>query len=169
MDVCLFETALHPALRNNGCPTFHSGTFRLLPVTLPKRSVSAVTMSPVPSAAQQCTNRVPVQVPRQNRRSAVRYRLSAKVVISWSGDDGLLHEFTGRTRDLSPGGAYVFSSIFPPLRQLVRMSIHLPMSDGEACVPCVDVQGHVYRIDSIPTAAECGFSVCNEKVTLCAL
>ena len=126
-------------------------------------------MNPLASAAKQCPDPVRVHVPRDNRRSAVRYRLSAKVVISWSENDGALHELTGRTRDISPGGAYVFSRLFPPLHQPVRMSIHLPMSEGESCVPCVNVHGYVLRIDKTPAAAESGFSVRNEKVTLCAL
>lgn len=106
-------------------------------------------------------------VPRENRRSAVRYALRAEVIVRWTRHDGIAQECPGYTRDISPGGAYVFADCFPTLRQPVRMSIHFPMLAGEVRLPCVEVKGRVLRVDQDSRGAT-GFSVCNEKVTLCA-
>lgn len=162
-----YNAWLHSATKSTA--PCRCGTFRHLSRSFIKHSVDALTMSPAPNPSQQCADRLRVLVPRENRRSAVRYRLSAKVVISWTGGDGIEHELTGHTRDISPGGAYIFSSIFPPLKQTLHITIHLPMFAGESRIPCVDVRGHVLRVDSDAAIAECGFSVCNEKVTLCGI
>ncbi|MGH9737989.1 MAG: PilZ domain-containing protein [Candidatus Acidiferrales bacterium] len=119
------------------------------------------------SSSHACTDSVRVLLPRENRRSAVRYTLRAEVIVNWTGQCGTSEECHGYTRDISPGGAYVFTASLPPLGQPVRMSIHLPMFDGEARVPCVDVKGLVLRVDNDRGGAS-GFSVRNEKVKLCA-
>ncbi|MGH9688854.1 MAG: PilZ domain-containing protein [Candidatus Acidiferrales bacterium] len=126
-------------------------------------------MCPAPSSSHPCTDSVRVLVPRENRRSAVRYTLRAEVIVSWTGQGGIAEECRGYTRDISPGGAYVFTTSLPPLGQPVRMSIRLPMFDGEVSVPCVAVKGRVLRVDEDrDRCVASGFSVCNEKVTLCA-
>lgn len=105
---------------------------------------------------------------RDNLRSAVRYALRAEVVITWTAQDGTTREARGYTRDISPGGAYVFSDVFPPVGRSVQLNVQLPMLPGEARVPCVNVRGSVLRVDGIGADAETGFAVRNEKVTLCS-
>ena len=123
-------------------------------------------MRPAPTSSQQYTNGVRIHVSGENRRSAVRYALRAKVIVTWTGDDGIGHKLCGYTRDISPGGAYILSTALPALGEFVRMSIHLPMFDGEARVPRIDVTGRVLRVNKFKEYS--GFSVRNEKVTLCS-
>lgn len=105
---------------------------------------------------------------RENHRSAVRYALRAEVVLTWTSPDGVAERCRGWTRDISPGGAYVFSPAVPPRGCPVQLRIYLPMLPGEAQLPCVEVRGNVLRVDKANTAIEPGFAVRNEKVTLCA-
>jgi hypothetical protein len=105
---------------------------------------------------------------RENRRSALRYALRAEVVVSWANNDGGAQESCGLTRDISPGGAYVFTPTPPPVGQKVQMSIYLPVIAGETHEPSVHVRARVLRVDSSEGASETGFAVRNEKVTLCA-
>lgn len=104
---------------------------------------------------------------RENLRSAVRYSLRADVVFSWIGPHGKEEQARGYTRDISPGGAYIFSEIVPPLGRLLQLSIHLPIFAGETHSPTVQVRGQVLRADTNGCAPENGFAVRNEKVTLC--
>jgi hypothetical protein len=104
---------------------------------------------------------------RENRRSTIRYGLCSEVAIKWIGDDGLAYETHGYTRDISPGGAYVFSSVLPPAGARVRLNIRLPIFAGESDVPVVDVEGRVLRVDKAAVARERGFSMLSEKVVLC--
>ncbi len=104
---------------------------------------------------------------RENRRSTIRYGLCSEVVVRWIGNDGRAYEAHGHTRDISPGGAYVFSSALPAAGDRVRLSIRLPVFAGEADVPVITVEGRVLRVDKAAVAQECGFSMRNEKVALC--
>lgn len=106
--------------------------------------------------------------PRENRRSALRYGLRAEVAFSWNSDNGTKQEGRGCTRDISPGGAYVLSPVLPPQGQSVRMSIYLPMFPGEPQAPCIAVRGRVLRAERGNATHANGFSVRNERVTLCA-
>lgn len=105
---------------------------------------------------------------RENLRSAIRYSLRADAVVNWIGKNGLAQQSHGYTRDISPGGAYIFAPEFPPAGHPVQISIHLPMFGGESRVLCVTVKGHVLRIDNPPLAVESGFSIRSERVRVCA-
>jgi len=103
---------------------------------------------------------------RENLRCAVRYSLRADVVFSRIAPSGIEQQARGYTRDISPGGAYVFSDVVPPIGKSVQLSIHLPVFAGEAREPIVQVHGQVLRTDT-SGAFGSGFAVRNEKVTLC--
>jgi hypothetical protein len=125
-------------------------------------------MPTAPNSTTHSTNTIHTVGRRENIRSAVRYALRAEVIFSWTGPDGTTQGGRGWTRDISPGGAYVFSALFPPQGCSVRLNIQLPMLPGEVQVPCVEVRGRVLRLDKAGAETEPGFAVRNEKVTLCA-
>jgi hypothetical protein len=125
-------------------------------------------MPTAPNSTTHSADGIHVLGRRENLRSAVRYALRAEVVFSWTAPDGTIREGHGWTRDISPGGSYVFADLFPPQDSPVHLSIELPMLPGEARVPCVKVQGRVLRLDTVGIDTDCGFAVRNEKVTLCA-
>ncbi len=124
-------------------------------------------MCAAPSPNLQPAERARWSNNRENLRSAVRYTLRADVIVNWTGANGLARQSRGYTRDISPGGAYIFAAEFPPAGHAVQVSIHLPMFGGESRVPCVSVKGYVLRVDDAPIAAESGFSVRSERVTVC--
>jgi hypothetical protein len=126
-------------------------------------------MPTTPNSATHSTDGIHAVGRRGNRRSAVRYGLRAEVVFSWTADDGTTQVGRGWTRDISPGGSYVFSDLFPALDSSVHLNIELPMLPGEVRVPSVEVQGRVLRLDKVGPEVERGFAVRNEKVTLCAI
>jgi len=124
-------------------------------------------MPAAPNSPQVPSDRVHAFHARENLRSAVRYALRADVVFSWVSPSGSEQQARGYTRDISPGGAYVFSETVPPLGCPLQLAIHLPMFADEKQAPSVRVRGHVLRADRNGRAIENGFAVQNQKVTLC--
>jgi hypothetical protein len=101
-------------------------------------------------------------------RSALRYALEAQVVFSWSGNDGLPRESRGHTRDISPKGAYVITTQCPPLGASVAMTFYLPSLTEKSQAVYVQAQARVLRVDSGRAGSAAGFSVENDRTTLCA-
>ncbi len=126
-------------------------------------------MSPAPSPLRQSRDRLCGFNSRRNLRSAIRYALQADVVVSWVEEDGVAHQSRGYTRDISPGGAYIFASTFPSAGHRVQVSIQLPMFAADARVSCVIVKGRVLRAEKPPLAADSGFSVRSEAVMVCTI
>lgn len=89
--------------------------------------------------------------------------------MNWTAKTGLAQQSRGYTRDISPGGAYVFAPEFPASGHPVQITIHFPTFGGEYREPCVTVNGHVLRVDKAPLAAASGFSIRSQRVTVCAL
>jgi PilZ domain len=125
------------------------------------------SMCPAPSSSSRFSDCHSSFGARENVRSAIRYSLRADVVVNWIGENGLARQSRGYTRDISPGGAYIFAAEFPPAGHPVQINIHLPMFGGECRVPSVTVKGHVLRVDKPPLATESGFSVRSKRVTVC--
>lgn len=124
-------------------------------------------MPAAPNSPQVPSGRIHAFHARENLRSAVRYALRAEVVFSWVSPSGSEQQARGYTRDISPGGAYVFSETAPPLGDPVQLTIHLPVFADEKHSPTVRVRGQVLRADRKSGAIESGFAVRNQKVTLC--
>jgi hypothetical protein len=100
-------------------------------------------------------------------RRAVRYTLETQVIFSWSDTDGSSRESRGRTRDISPKGAYIIAASCPPLGASLAMSFSLPTLTGGSQTIQVRAQSRVLRIDSSATGKCSGFSVENVRATLC--
>jgi hypothetical protein len=105
----------------------------------------------------------------KNLRAALRYALRAEVAFSWIAKDGTLEKAQGCTRDIGPGGAYVFATALPPIGAALNMSICLPQLAGDGRAPSVEVKGRVLRVDRGGGAKNSGFSVRTERATLCAI
>lgn len=103
-----------------------------------------------------------------NVRAAVRYKLHAEVVFHWLDTNGETRESRGRTRDVSPKGAFVFASECPPKGTPVEMDIDLPALSGEPRTLRIRADGCVLRVE--PTSAlvqSSGFAAVCERVMLC--
>jgi hypothetical protein len=88
-------------------------------------------------------------------------------VFSWF-HDGVSQQSRGRTRDISPKGAYVIADRCPPAGAFVAMSYSLPSLTGESQPVQVQARSRVLRVDSGAGGRCAGFSVENERTTLCA-
>ncbi len=106
---------------------------------------------------------------QRDPRATIRYALLAQVIFTWTDDQGELRVERGCTRDISTRGAYVLASGCPPSGAFVVMNILLPMLAEGARALRVETTGRVQRVDvSEQDGLSCGFSVCNERTTLCA-
>jgi len=101
-------------------------------------------------------------------RAVVRYALEARVVFTWTDDQGMQQKGLGWTRDISPKGVYVLALDCPPCRAQVTMSIYLPVPAQPSRVLSLEAEGPVLRVDPARDGGCCGFSVGHERVKLCA-
>ena len=85
------------------------------------------------------------EAPRQPRK-AIRFPLAAPIVFRWS-DSGIEKRGEGRTHDISEIGAFVLSSICPPLGTEIRFDIFLPVLPGFEPKTRVEAVGKVLRVE----------------------
>src|ERR1700756_752481 len=85
------------------------------------------------------------EAPKQPRK-AIRFPLEAPIVFRWA-DTGIEKQGEGRTHDISEGGAFVLSSICPPLGTEISFNIFLPVLPGFEPKARVEAVGRVLRIE----------------------
>lgn len=100
-------------------------------------------------------------------RAAVRYALEARVVFSWTDEQGVSQKGVGWTRDISPKGVYVVASGCPPRSADVALTVELPVSGRQSRALSLETQGRVLRVDHRREGSGSGFSVKHERVSLC--
>lgn len=100
-------------------------------------------------------------------RAMVRYALEARVVFSWTDEQGVSQKGVGWTRDISPKGVYVVAIGCPPCSTTVALSVQLPVSDQQSRALSLETQGRVLRVDQRREGSGSGFSVKHERVSLC--
>jgi hypothetical protein len=66
------------------------------------------------------------------RRSAIRYPLQVPASFSWEGEQGIVVQGEGRTRNISEKGVFVDAAICPPIGSSVELHFSLPaLPDSE--------------------------------------
>jgi len=85
------------------------------------------------------------EAPRQPRK-AIRFPLEAPIVFRWA-ETGIEKQGEGRTHNISEGGAFVLSSICPPLGTEISFNIFLPVLPGFEPKARVEAVGRVLRIE----------------------
>jgi hypothetical protein len=85
------------------------------------------------------------EAPKQPRK-AIRFPLEARIVFRWA-DSGIERQGEGRTHDISEVGAFVLSSICPPLGTEISFNIFLPVLPGFEPKTRVEAVGRVLRIE----------------------
>jgi PilZ domain len=83
---------------------------------------------------------------RKQPRKAIRFPLEAPIVFRWT-DSGIEKQGEGRTHDISEVGAFVLSSICPPLGTEINFNIFLPVLPGFEPKTRVEAVGRVLRIE----------------------
>lgn len=89
--------------------------------------------------------RMKQQTPRRPRKT-IRFPLEAPIVFRWT-DSGIEKRGEGRTHDISEVGAFVLSSICPPVGTEVSFNIFLPLLPGFEPKTRVEAVGRVLRVE----------------------
>ncbi len=98
----------------------------------------------------------------KDSRKAVRYSLEIDVLYSWT-ERGVARTGRGRTRDISPKGAFVVGEARPPLGAAVTMNFSMPALGGESRPMQVQRESQVLRIDARRAGQGGGFSVAHVR------
>jgi len=100
-------------------------------------------------------------------RHEIRYPLRARAELVWMGRDGVEHEGTGYTRDISEHGAYVLAKACPPMRAMIRMVIRFPHREDPARSRRIEMDGRVVRVELMLTnKSGWGFAVASTNSVL---
>ena len=95
-----------------------------------------------------------------DRRTDVRYQLSARVVFSWEGPEKKRYEGEGVTRDISTKGAFILTRSCPPAHSVVQVELFLPPFHGTLATARMRAQVQVLRVEQgSPGDQQCGFAV----------
>ena len=85
------------------------------------------------------------EAPKQPRK-AIRFPLEAPIVFRWA-DSGIEKQGEGRTHDISEVGAFVLSSICPPVGTEISFNIFLPVIPDFEPKTRVEAEGRVLRVE----------------------
>jgi hypothetical protein len=85
------------------------------------------------------------EAPRQPRK-AIRFPLEAPIAFRWA-DSGIEKRGEGRTHDISEVGAFILSSICPPVGTEISFKIFLPVLPGFEPKTRVEAVGRVLRVE----------------------
>jgi PilZ domain-containing protein len=95
-----------------------------------------------------------------DRRSQVRYQLSARVVFSWEGPEQKRFQGEGVTRDISTEGAFILTQSCPPAHTAVQMLLFLPPFHGTVATARIKAEAQVLRVEQAPPGEQqSGFAV----------
>ncbi len=99
-------------------------------------------------------------------RRRVRHRLAAEAVFTWrSAEGGWLHG-EGVTRDLSVGGAFLFSLTSPPVGATIHLDVLLFPLEGGTRSLRLKTEGTVIRVEHGSDVGNEGFAVVLEGLNL---
>jgi hypothetical protein len=85
------------------------------------------------------------EAPRRPRKT-IRFPLDAPIAFRWA-DSGIQRQGEGRTHDISEVGAFVLSSICPPVGTAINFNIFLPVLPGFEPKTRVQAVGRVLRVE----------------------
>jgi len=99
-------------------------------------------------------------------RKRVRHRLAADAVFTWqSATGGWLHG-EGVTRDVSAGGAFLFSLTCPPVGAKIQLDVLLfPLEGGTRSLQ-LKTEATVIRVEHASAVGNEGFAVVLEGLNL---
>jgi len=102
-------------------------------------------------------------------RREMRYPLRARSEFVWVGRDGVQHEASGHSRDISEHGAYIVAKACPPPGAPVRMVIRFPHRGEPAGSRSIgmEMDGRVVRVELLLTSkAGWGFGIASTHSVL---
>jgi PilZ domain len=101
------------------------------------------------------------------RRRHLRYPIRVAVTVQWLARTGPKGCVKAKTKDISEGGAFVFSRVLPPLGAIVELTVQLPVKQTGAPSSRLEMCGEVYRVET-PTGRESkwGFAINATKTVM---
>ena len=94
------------------------------------------------------------------RRTKVRYRLSARAVFSWEGPEQKRFRGEGVTRDINLSGAFIATTSCPPGGATVQLELFLPPLHGTVATARIRGEALVVRVEQAPPGdLQGGFAV----------
>jgi hypothetical protein len=94
------------------------------------------------------------------RRTQIRYQMSARAVFSWEGPQHERFRGEGVTRDISESSAFIVTTSCPPSRASVRVELFLPPLRGAVATVRLRAEMLVIRVEQAPAGDEqSGFAV----------
>ena len=99
------------------------------------------------------------------RRKTVRFPLNLQVHFTWHDEKGKRLWGEGETRDISTKGAYVFGSVCPPKRCVLKMDFLLPALKKSSRSLEIETMSSVVRVEALEGKGR-GFAVVNRRMML---
>ena len=97
------------------------------------------------------------------RRTNIRYQMNANAIFTWKGPGRARLRAEGMTHDISPQGAFIFASSYPPVDTTILVDIFFFLSTSPASAPQLRIraEARVLRIDHKGDQRMNGFAIGN--------
>lgn len=101
------------------------------------------------------------------RRRHLRYPIRVAATVQWAARIGPKGCVKVKTKDVSEGGAFVYSRVLPPLGAIVELTLQLPVRQTGGPSSRLEMRGEVYRVET-PTGRESdwGFAINATKTVM---
>jgi hypothetical protein len=101
------------------------------------------------------------------RRGHRRFDLQVQIQFNWKDPKGVRHLGSGRTRDISTGGMFVYTDSLPPQDAEVQTMFSFPASSLVAAGVQMATKARVLRLEPAePGKAEAGFALVSHSFAL---
>jgi PilZ domain-containing protein len=100
-------------------------------------------------------------------RTQMRFPIAAPVKFNWLARNGTQHQGTGRSRNVSEGGAFVFTRKLPPIGACIDLSIQFPSAALNGRILRMEMTGEVVRLElPLDHKSKWGFAVVRKRRSL---
>jgi hypothetical protein len=100
-------------------------------------------------------------------RTQMRFPIAAPVTFNWLARDCTQHQGTGRSRNISEGGAFVFTRKLPPIGACINLSIQFPSLASNGRILRMEMTGEVVRLElPLDRKSKWGFAVARKRRSL---
>lgn len=87
-----------------------------------------------------------------------RFRISAPAAFQWNGTDGVRHESTGTTRDISSYGVFIYTGYAPLPGDPIQVIVNMPPLQSQSIPLQLYGKGVAVRLELGDDCASDGFA-----------
>jgi hypothetical protein len=100
-------------------------------------------------------------------KTQIRFPIAAPVTFNWLARNGTQHQGTGRSRNVSEGGAFVVTRKLPPIGACIDLSIQFPYTALNGRILRMEMTGEVVRLElPLDHKSKWGFAVVRKRGAL---